>query len=283
MKFNRCIVLVAAACLAACRSGPPTPADYRAVGEIADSDVRFEIRDAYVWRQPTGDAATVLLADRTLPNLPADDAWAAVDLRLVLAWSQTPYAELALDERGELFRVHSSNGGRGSSSAPCSGNPGACDASIVYIGQDAIDASYAFRNEYDATVIAPIHRQSHAQMPIDRSPELAPREAAVIRPGDHDRMTERYARVRAALDVGTPAAFLEANGYDKATRDAIAAFDGIGGGVQWLKQQCPQATGFESFGNDGAFGSLLVKSGEREMAVYFLRRGDEWLLHSCGE
>ncbi|HJU38565.1 MAG TPA: hypothetical protein VJ724_03265, partial [Tahibacter sp.] len=197
------------ALVAACRSGPPQPAAYRALGEIASGDAQFAVRDAYVWRQPTGDAATILLVDRALPKLPADDAWAVTDLSLLLAWSQTPHAELALDESGRLERVHSSNGGLASSSAPCNGNPGACGSSIAYYGADAIDASYEFRGEYDATVIAPIHRQSNAQVPIDRAPERAPPEARVQRTDDHDRMAERYAQVRAALDAGTPAAFLE--------------------------------------------------------------------------
>lgn len=284
MTTRRFATLCTIALLGACRSGPPTPADYRALGDIASGDARFEVRDAYVWRQPVGDATTVLLADRALPELPADDAWAVVDLALLLAWSQTPHAELALDGRGELTRVYSSNGGRGSSNAACDGNPGACDASVLYVGSDAIDASYAFGKEYDATVVAPIHRQSQVQVAMmDRSTERMPREASVRRSDDHDRMAERYSRVRAALDQNSAMAFLEANGYDKPTREALAAFDGIAGGVQWLKQQCPQATSFEGFGNDGAFGSLLVRSGEREMAVYFMRRGDEWLLHSCGE
>lgn len=285
MNLRRLVVLVSTILVTACHSGPPTPDDYRAVGEIKEStDTQFPVRDAYVWRQPTGDATTVLLSDRELPKLPADDAWPVADLALLLAWSQTPRAELALDERGELVRVYASNGGRGSSSAACDGNPGACDASVLYFGNDAIDASYAFRAEYDVTVVLPIHRQSNVQLPMmDRSSHRIPPEAIVMRRDDHDRMAERYTRVRAALDVGTPAAFLEANGYDQPTREALARFDGIAGGVTWLGQQCPQPTSFEGFGNDGTFGSLLVRSGEREMAVYFARRGDEWLLHSCGE
>lgn len=285
MNLRRLVGSAVVVLVTACRSGVPSPGDYQTLGEITESEsVRFPLGDAYVWRQPTGDATTILLSDRKLPALPADDAWAVVDLALLIAWSQTPHAELALDETGQLQRVYSSNGGRGSSSAPCDGNPGACNSSVSYFGKEAIDASYEFRNEYDVTVVAPIHRQSRIQMAMmDRSSERMPPEAGVKRTDDHDRMAERYSRVRAALDQNAPAAFLEANGYDKPTREALAAFDGIAGGVTWLKQQCPQATSFEGFGNDGAFGSLLVRSGERQMAVYFMRRGDEWLLHSCGE
>ena len=285
MTTRRLATLCTFALLTACHSGPPQPEEYRVLGDVVVShDLRFEVRDAYVWRQPVGDAATILLSDRRLPILPAGDAWPVVDLALLIAWSRTPHAEFAVDERGELVRVHSSDGGRGSSSAECAGNPGACDASVLYFGKEAIDASYEFRSEFDATVIAPIHRQSNVQVAMmDRSTQRVPVEARIQRDDDHDRMAERYTRVRAALDARTPAAFLEANGYDAPTREALASFDGLAGGVTWLGQQCPQATSFEGFGNDGAFGSLLVRSGEREMAVYFMRRGSEWLLHSCGE
>lgn len=273
-----------AAILSACHSGPPAPADYLVTGEVATSqDARFEVEDVYAWRPPQGDAVTVLLSDRPFPTL-TDDAWPVTDLTLLITWTQSPHAELVLDERGELVRVFGSGGGRGSSSAPCSGNPGACSSSVSYLGQDAIDASYEFRNEYDLTLVRPVHRQSNAQLALTQRMGDAPqRETAVQHEGDHDRMAERYTRVRAALDAGTVDAFLAANGYGQPTLGALASFDGLGPGVMRLANGCPRATSFEAFGNDGSFGSLIVKYDGGEKAVYFLRRGDEWLLHSCGE
>lgn len=276
--------LAAAALLTACRSGPPTPADYLVTGSVDIVEaIRFEVHDVYAWRHPQGDAVTVLVSDRPFPTL-TDDAWPVTDLTLLISWTQSPHAELVLDERGDLVRVFSSGGGRSSSSAPCNGNPGACSSSVSYLGEDAIDASYEFRSEYDVTLVRPVHRQSNAQLALTQRMGDAPqRETAVQREGDHDRMAERYARVRAALDQGSVDAFLAANGYGQPTRSALASFDGLAPGVMRLANGCPQATAFDAFGNDGSFGSLIVKYDGGEKAVYFLRRGDEWLLHSCGE
>ena len=83
-------LLAATALVAACHSGPPQPDEYRVLGDVVVShELRFEVRDAYVWRQPVGDAATILLSDRALPKLPADDAWPVVDLALLIAWART--------------------------------------------------------------------------------------------------------------------------------------------------------------------------------------------------
>ena len=59
-------------------------------------------------------------------------------------------------------------------------------------------------------------------------------------------------------------------------------FDGIDAGIARLATNCPHIGSYESFANDGGFGSLLIHNGDAETPVYFIRRGEDWILQQCG-
>jgi hypothetical protein len=276
------LTVILASLLGGCDSGPPT--EFRVSGDYRRyKEPSIPFKDAYLWQQPSGDSAIALLADRLLPALPADDAYAAVDLGLLLTWSNASLVELELDAKGELQAVHmrSKTGG---STVRCAENSGQCYSSVGYWGADAVKASYEFGRDLDVSLAQPLHRQKHFQTPVTAETRTDPNgDRTGPAADDHLHMSERYAQVRNALDTGSVAAFLKANGYDQPLIDALGKFEGFDAVVKQLAAQCPKIGRVENFGNDGGFGSLLIHGAEDgEEPVYFLRRGDDWLLHSCG-
>ncbi|UXI68829.1 hypothetical protein [Tahibacter amnicola] len=281
-RWTTCTCITLAILAASCTAQAPGPTQFRVDGlysEYAAGSIAF--RDGYAWRQPQGDTTHVLLTDRRLVALPVDDAYAVIDLALLLGWTRAPYVELELDAAGKLAAVWARH--QGGRRVRCAQNAGQCYSKVAYWGPDALTASYAFGDDLDLTASLRVHRQSLYQTPLAAEQRVAP-DGRPAQPDatDHDRMAERYARVRAAFDEGGVEAFLEANGFDVATRQALAGFEGMTEAIARLATACPRAEAYEAFGNDGGWGSLLASSDKGDSAVYFLRRGDAWVLHSCG-
>lgn len=283
-------VLACALALVGCESKPPSSFFVR--GTIDSSGIlTMEINDAYVWRQPNGDSAFVLVTEHTLPPLPVDDPYAITDLGLLLEWSHAPYASLTLDPQGSLLGFAARNGNGGGTLLECAHNGGRCYSAVGYWsarsgwGDDSMLGSYEFDREVDVALAQPIHRQTRFQ-----TPPLSERDKGIDPQGhpwqpaasDYANMFARYVRVRAALDANTPQAFLEANGYSAALADAMLKFDNISAGVARLAAGCPHSDSYELFGNHGGFGSLLIHHRENETPIYFVRRGDDWVLKECG-
>jgi hypothetical protein len=283
-RTSRVVRVVAVASLAAtvfgCSGGPPT--EYTVSGRHEEINMGdFDVHDAFAWRQPTGDVTYLLFADNVLPKLPADDAYALLDLDLLAGWTDMRVIELDVDADGKLLGKYVR--GDGASRARCEFNPGQCYSAVDYLGDDAITASYEFGDDIDVTLAQPIHRLTRFQTPLGVEQRIGP-DGNPAQPvdGDHDAMAERYLAVRRALDGAGPRAFLEANGNSGPLLDAMVGAAGIGAAVTKFASTCPQATSFEPFGNDGAFGSLFANHGDGHTVVYFLRRGETWVLHSCG-
>ena len=285
-----CLMVCALAVVAGCNSEPPSK--FFARGSLdAENAPPMEIKDAYVWRQPAGNNAFVLLAERTLPPLPPDDPYAITDLGVLLDWSHSPYAVLAIDEHGTFTAFSTRSGGGGGTSAECAHNSGACYSAVGYwsAGTDWSDevmlGSYEFGREVDVALAQPIHRQMRFQTPPLSEPGQAidpqgkPRHRA---DGDFASMFTRYTRVREALDASAPQGFLEANGYSAALADAMRKFAGVDAGIARLAASCPRIDSYESFGDHRGSSSLLIHHGEDETPVYFIRRGDDWVLKECG-
>lgn len=276
-----------------CHSSPPE--SFFVTGNIRFSRAEtMPIHDAYVWRQPIGNTAVVLLSDRPLPTLPEDDPFPVVDLGLILDWSRAPLAELAVDAQGTLLGYSARTSTGGGVSAECTHNPGACYSAVDYWneqaswGDEAISASYGFGHEVDVALAQPIRRQARFQTPVlsRYGAELAridaQGKATQTASDDYANMFARYQRARAALDENSPPAFLQANGYGAALAEAMLKFDGLFAAITRLAETCPRIDSYESFGNDGGFGSLLIHHGNEETLVYFLRRGDDWIVQQCG-
>jgi hypothetical protein len=277
-----CLAVLFASLLNGCDRGPPT--EFRVTGDFRRyQESSIEFKDAYVWQQPRGDSAIALLSDRKFPTLPTDDAYAAVDLGLLLTWSQASLVELELDAKGELQAVHM-RAKSGGSTVRCAANPGQCYSSVGHWSAEGTQASYEFGRDLDVSLAQPIHRQKNFQTPVTAETRTDPNgDRTSAATADHQRMSERYTRVRTALDEGGVAAFLKANGYDQPLIDALGKFEGLDTAVKQLATDCPKIGRVENFGNDGGFGSLLIYGAEdNQEPVYFLRRGEEWLLHSCG-
>ena len=252
----------------------------------------MQIRYAYVWRQPVGTAAFVLLSDHALAPLPAEDSFPVVDMGLLLGWSRAPMAELALDAQGSLVGYAARNGAGIVQSAQCAQNAGACHDAIEYWsdqakwGEATLAASYEFGHELDVALAQNVHVQTRFQSPVlpsDPKARIDPQgKTAVASPDDYANMFARYERVRKALDEDSARAFFEANGYEVSIIDAMLKFDGIEGGIARLAATCPYIDSYEPFANFGGFGSLLIHHGTDEVSVYFIRRGSEWVVQQCG-
>ena len=114
-----------------CDGGPPQ--QFFVKGKIKQSgEPVAQIKDVYVWRQPSGSATMVLLSDRALPALPAQDAFPIVDLGLMLYWSRAPLGELTLDAQGKLlsYAMRGSTGGGESGDCTPAGN--GCHSAVDY-------------------------------------------------------------------------------------------------------------------------------------------------------
>lgn len=273
-----------------CGSGPPQ--QFFVSGEMKQAaEPAVSLKDAYAWRQPSGTATVVLLSDRALPVLPAEDAFAVVDLGVVLYWSRAPFGELTLDAQGTLvsYAMRSSTGAGQSGDCAYEGN--GCHSAIDYWnptadwGDETMSASYEAGHQMDVSLAQPVHRQARFQTPIlsGRGTRIDTQgKPAQPAPDDHVNMFARYQRVRAALDDHSAQAFLDANGYDAGVATAMLKFDGIAAAIARLAANCPHIDRYEAFGNDGGFGSLLIHEGDAETAVYFIRRGEDWILQQCG-
>lgn len=273
-----------------CDGGPPQ--QFFVKGKIKQSgEPVAQIKDVYVWRQPSGSATMVLLSDRALPALPAQDAFPIVDLGLMLYWSRAPLGELTLDAQGKLlsYAMRGSTGGGESGDCTPAGN--GCHSAVDYWnpaadwGDETMSASYEVGHEVDVALAQSIHRQTRFQTPILSGHDAridAQGKSAQPAPDDYASMFARYQRVRKALDENSAQAFLDANGYDATVAAAMLKFDGIDAGIARLATNCPHIGSYESFANDGGFGSLLIQNGDAETPVYFIRRGEDWILQQCG-
>ena len=95
-------LLICVLTIAGCDRG--SPRDFFARGDVKLSDSgATEIKDAYAWRQPAGNNAFVLLTDRALPQLPAEDPFPVTDIGLALGWTRVPLIELEVDAKGALL------------------------------------------------------------------------------------------------------------------------------------------------------------------------------------
>ncbi len=290
---NRATIALLVGCvlgISGCNSGPPQR--FFVTGEMKPSgEAVVRIKDVYIWRQPSGSGTVVLLSDRVLPPLPAEDTFPVVDLGLMFSWSRAPLGELTLDAQGKLIGYAMRDSTGGGESAACAQNGDACHSAVDYWnphadwGDDTMAASYEFGHAVDVALAQSIHRQTQFQTPVlSGRGERIDSQGKPTRPApdDHANMFVRYQRVREALDENSAQAFLDANGYDAGVATAMLKFDGIAAGIARLAASCPHIERYESFGNDGGFGSLLIHDGDAETAVYFIRRGEEWVLQQCG-